>query len=395
MPTPHLAEKRARAHSVGARQRGEGRGQAQKAQNDVIDSRARAAPKPSCGSTTRASTTSRPSSSMAYANQMGEIGAKLDQDLGISKGLPGIADNLVRFLGEPRGWPPLEGKLNAMANAPGQAQGGFGLMGMLGAQGVFGPQYTAAGQALASNGVVVRGLATPRSALGPAGLAADRIPRRHSTDYPGGTNSGGYGGSWRPVPGVGQSVRGGVRPQAEHLPRAPGVRPQRGGIRAQPDSTKTAASTGRGPVEKMQRVRRVPVRASDKASSRSSGRTPVPAKRSAWRAAATSVAATTARAPTASTRTTCTPDRASRCPYRAAGRGVTASPAGHRVKVFSRRTTRTTRPAAETSTPACELTRAQQLPTGLLMPYSPPPACRRGVPRRVLITPTIRAGPRT
>jgi hypothetical protein len=83
-----------------------------------------------------------------YASQMGEIGAKLDQDLGISKGLPGLADNLVRFLGNLIAAPALA-QLNAISNAPGQAQGGFGLIGALGAQGVFGPQYTAAGQAAA------------------------------------------------------------------------------------------------------------------------------------------------------------------------------------------------------------------------------------------------------
>lgn len=86
----------------------------------------------------------------SYANQMGEIGAKLDQDLGISKGLPGIADNLVRFLGNLIAAPELV-KLNAIANAPGQAQGGYGLMGVLGAQGVFGPQYTYAGQQAGQN----------------------------------------------------------------------------------------------------------------------------------------------------------------------------------------------------------------------------------------------------
>lgn len=75
-----------------------------------------------------------------YADQMGEIGVKLDQDLGISKGLPGIADNLVRFLASLAA-APLEGKLQAISNAN-PSKGGFGLMGVLGAQGVFGPNFT-------------------------------------------------------------------------------------------------------------------------------------------------------------------------------------------------------------------------------------------------------------
>lgn len=94
--------------------------------------------------------------------QLTQFGVALDQDLGISKGLAGIADNLVRFLGSLAA-APWEAKMNAISTAPGQAQGGYGLIGQLGAQGAFGPQYTAAGQAAAANGGA--------SALGPAGLA--------------------------------------------------------------------------------------------------------------------------------------------------------------------------------------------------------------------------------
>jgi phage-related minor tail protein len=96
-----------------------------------------------------------------HASDMQDIGAKLDSDFGISKGLAGIAENLFKFLANLAA-APLEGQLNAIANAPGQAQGGYGLMGVLGAQGAFGPQYTAAGQAAAANGGA--------SALGPAVL---------------------------------------------------------------------------------------------------------------------------------------------------------------------------------------------------------------------------------
>lgn len=77
------------------------------------------------------------------ASGLGEIGAALDKDLGISKGLPGIADNLVRFLASLAA-APLMGKMAAdVANDP--HKGGYGLMGILGAQGVFGPAFTGLG----------------------------------------------------------------------------------------------------------------------------------------------------------------------------------------------------------------------------------------------------------
>ncbi|MCV7039690.1 hypothetical protein BST36_20795 [Mycolicibacterium moriokaense] len=67
------------------------------------------------------------------------LGAGLDADLGLSKGLAGLADNLVRFLG-------------AIATAPLQAQlqrqiaanpnEGSGIVGILAAQGAFGPRWT-------------------------------------------------------------------------------------------------------------------------------------------------------------------------------------------------------------------------------------------------------------
>ena len=93
---------------------------------------------------------------------LGEFGAKLDQDLGISKGLAGIADNLVRFLGN-LALAPAMAQMNAISAAS-PSQGGFGLIGMMGAQGVFGPQFT--GIDYSKQGAPGYG----PSPMGPAGL---------------------------------------------------------------------------------------------------------------------------------------------------------------------------------------------------------------------------------
>lgn len=70
---------------------------------------------------------------------LGELGASLDADFGISKGLAGIAENLTKFVANLAA-APLLGKLGAVS-ALSPTQGGHGLMGILGAQGVFGSQY--------------------------------------------------------------------------------------------------------------------------------------------------------------------------------------------------------------------------------------------------------------
>ncbi|UVK58855.1 tape measure protein [Mycobacterium phage Leozinho] len=74
-----------------------------------------------------------------HAKDLGQIGAKLDQDFGISKGLAGIAENITKFVANLAA-APLLGQLQAIS-AYNPTQGGHGLMGVLGAQGVFGPQY--------------------------------------------------------------------------------------------------------------------------------------------------------------------------------------------------------------------------------------------------------------
>lgn len=79
-------------------------------------------------------------STRGLADGMGQIGVALDKDLGISKGLAGMADNLVRFLGN-LAFAPMLGKLEAIKQAN-PSQGGHGLLGILGAQGAFGPDFT-------------------------------------------------------------------------------------------------------------------------------------------------------------------------------------------------------------------------------------------------------------
>jgi hypothetical protein len=78
--------------------------------------------------------------SSKLSSGMGQIGAALDKDLGISKGLPGLADNLVKFLANLAA-APLLGPLAAIAAAS-PSQGGYGAIGIAGAQGAFGPQFT-------------------------------------------------------------------------------------------------------------------------------------------------------------------------------------------------------------------------------------------------------------
>jgi tape measure domain-containing protein len=72
------------------------------------------------------------------SSTLGEFGAALDSDFGISKGLAGIADNLVRFVGSLALAGPMA-KLQQISDAAGDE--GSGLMGILASNGVFGPQF--------------------------------------------------------------------------------------------------------------------------------------------------------------------------------------------------------------------------------------------------------------
>ncbi|MBU8833596.1 hypothetical protein [Mycolicibacterium goodii] len=74
------------------------------------------------------------------AAQLGEIGAKLSEDFGLSDGLAGLAENITKFLANLAA-APLLGQLEAIKQAN-PSQGGHGLLGVAAAQGAFGPQYT-------------------------------------------------------------------------------------------------------------------------------------------------------------------------------------------------------------------------------------------------------------
>lgn len=79
-------------------------------------------------------------STKGLVDGMDQIGAALDKDFGFSKGLPGLAENLTKFLAN-LGAAPMLGQLNAISQAN-PSKGGYGAMGILAARGVFGPQYT-------------------------------------------------------------------------------------------------------------------------------------------------------------------------------------------------------------------------------------------------------------
>lgn len=78
-----------------------------------------------------------------------EFGVALDSDFGISKGLAGIAENLIKFVGQLALAGPMAQLGQISAANPNQ---GSGLMGILGSQGAFGSQYTPAAIAAASGG---------------------------------------------------------------------------------------------------------------------------------------------------------------------------------------------------------------------------------------------------
>ncbi|MFD6197185.1 phage tail tape measure protein [Mycobacteriaceae bacterium NPDC060252] len=96
-------------------------------------------------------------SAKSLSDGMEQIGAALDKDFGLSKGLPGLAENLTKFLANMAA-APLLGQLGAVAQAN-PSKGGYGAMGVLAAQGVFGPQYTgvAPSAGSAGGGYPVRG----------------------------------------------------------------------------------------------------------------------------------------------------------------------------------------------------------------------------------------------
>lgn len=106
------------------------------------------------------------------SDALDDVGAKLDPDLGISKGLAGIADNLVRFLASLAAAPML-GQMSVISALGGGKDAGSGLMGVLAAQGAFGPQYQLGTQGMPGVGAI----GSPSiSSLGPIALQPGTYP---------------------------------------------------------------------------------------------------------------------------------------------------------------------------------------------------------------------------
>lgn len=111
-----------------------------------------------------------------WRSKLGEIGASLDADFGISKGLAGIAENITKFIANLAAAPVI-GALRGVqigTGYPGPAAGGNGILGLMAAGGAFGPQYL--GQStldLAPGGSGYGGLAgmLGGGGVGPAGLS--------------------------------------------------------------------------------------------------------------------------------------------------------------------------------------------------------------------------------
>lgn len=148
----------------------------------------------------------------SWLSELGEIGASLDQDFGISKGLAGIAENITKFIANLAA-APLLGQLGASQIAAGYKPGeaGQGLMGALAAGGVFGSQYQLTPFGSFGQGSQGGAGGPYGGTVGPAGYASGGYPASVAGAIPGvgggmpyglpaGTNSGGYGGSGAQFP---------------------------------------------------------------------------------------------------------------------------------------------------------------------------------------------------
>lgn len=118
------------------------------------------------------------------ASDLDELGASLDKDFGISKGLGGIIENAVKALGNVLAAPLLQA-LGFVAKA--NPNEGSGLVGIMAANGAFGQQYTP-GSIAAANAMQSGGGSSPS-----ASYAASRGGQPYG--LPAGTDTGGYGSS--------------------------------------------------------------------------------------------------------------------------------------------------------------------------------------------------------
>ena len=132
------------------------------------------------------------------ASDLDELGASLDKDFGISKGLGGIVENLVKAVGNALAAPFLQA-LGFVAKA--NPNEGSGIVGMIAANGMFGPQYTPGAIAAAGQtGSMVPGGAYMPGAAGGApseaqvkAIAASFGLQVTSEDRPGDTGYHGKG----------------------------------------------------------------------------------------------------------------------------------------------------------------------------------------------------------
>jgi hypothetical protein len=113
----------------------------------------------------------------AYDNTSGsldEIGAKLDADFGVSKGLAGVAENLTKFLFN-LAFTPALAQLQAVKTASGydEKKDGRGLVGIMAQSGAFGPQFQTGASGTAPSAYPAAGTSpTGTSTTGYAGDAA-------------------------------------------------------------------------------------------------------------------------------------------------------------------------------------------------------------------------------
>lgn len=153
------------------------------------------------------------------AKTMGDLGAQLDSDLGASKGLPGLAENLTRFLAN-LGFAPVLGALRGIqvANGFDQSDLGGGIIGALGATGAFGKQFVKSQDPYSP---LSSGASTAAGSLNSLATAANA-----ATGALGGGGSGGSDGASLPslssvMPGGGSSWWPGGTPAASTGGRVP------------------------------------------------------------------------------------------------------------------------------------------------------------------------------
>ncbi|WP_201274605.1 hypothetical protein [Mycolicibacterium sp. CH28] len=108
-----------------------------------------------------------------FATGMQQLGAKIDDDFGISKGLPGIAENITKFLAN-LAFAPVLGALSGVTAANGTAGSGTGLLG------AFAPRQNMFGQDMPN----VLGQIMPTNAQTPGGYS--QFANAPVTPIPGG-----------------------------------------------------------------------------------------------------------------------------------------------------------------------------------------------------------------